>query len=217
MTGWERLWRDPNVVAEWEKIPPVPQVVEMANLLESQGRRRMLDLGCGLGRHTVYLAARGFEVTATDNAPTAIEACRKNLDAVDLDAELLHLDMTAMAFPPGRFDGVVASNVIHHADLSTLERILSTITEMLVPDGLFVWVTPTPRHFGFGQGREIEPGTWIGSEAADGDLPHHYSTESEVRELLQAYEILSIGEHDYRDEHGIRFHWRVLARKRDER
>jgi 2-polyprenyl-3-methyl-5-hydroxy-6-metoxy-1,4-benzoquinol methylase len=122
-----------------------------------------------------------------------------------------------MAFSPGRFDGVVASNVIHHADLATLKRIISTITEMLAPSGLFVWVTPTPRHFAFGQGREIEPGTWIGSEAPDGDIPHHYSTEAEVRELLHAYEILSMEERDYRDEHGTRFHWRVLAQKRDER
>ena len=216
MTGWQKLWRDPKVVAWWEKIPPVPQVVQMADLLESEGRLRILDIGCGLGRHTVYLAARGFEVTATDNAPAALDACRKNLDELNLDAELLQLDMTAMAFPPGRFHGVVASNVIHHTDLSTLKRIIRSITEMLAPGGLFAWVTPTPRHFAFGRGREIEPGTWIGSEAADGDLPHHYSTESEVRNLLHAYEILSMEERDYRDEQGTRFHWRVLARKRGE-
>jgi len=213
MTGWQDLWQDPKIVARWDKMPPVPQVVEMADLLVSEGRTRILDIGCGLGRHTVYLAARGFDVTATDNAPAALAACGKNLDDLNLRAELLKLDMAAMDFPPGRFDGVVASNVIHHADLATLERILASITDMLAPRGLFVWVTPTPRHFAFGRGREIEPNTWIGSEAADGDLPHHYSTEAEVRDLLHAYEVLSIGEHDYADDQGIRFHWRVLARK----
>ena len=211
--GWQDLWQDPKIVAHWEKIPPVPQVVEMADLLESADRRRVLDIGCGLGRHTVYLAARGFDVTATDNAPAALAACRKSLDDLNLHAELLQLGMTAMAFPSGRFDGVVASNVIHHADLATLERILTSITEMLAPAGLFVWVTPTPRHFAFGRGREVEPNTWIGSEAADGDLPHHYSTEAEVRALLHAYEVLAIEERDYRDDQGTRFHWRVLARK----
>ncbi|UCC67837.1 MAG: class I SAM-dependent methyltransferase, partial [Armatimonadota bacterium] len=179
-------------------------------------RRRVLDIGCGLGRHTLYLAARGFEVTATDDAPAALDACRKNLDELNLHAELLRLDMTAMAFPPGRFHGVVASNVIHHANLATLARIIRSITEMLAPAGLFIWVTPTPRHFAFGRGREIEPGTWIGSGAPDGDLPHHYSTEAEVRDLLHAYDILSMEERDYRDDQGTRFHWRVLARKRDE-
>jgi 2-polyprenyl-3-methyl-5-hydroxy-6-metoxy-1,4-benzoquinol methylase len=216
MKGWQELWQDPQVRARWEAMPPLPEVVQMADRLRAEGRNRVLDIGCGLGRHTVYLAARGFEVTATDNASAALDACRKNLDELNLDAELLQLDMTAMAFPPGRLHGVVASNVIHHADLSTLERIIGSITEMLAPGGLFVWVTPTPRHFAFGRGREIEPGTWIGSEAADGDLPHHYSTESEVRDLLLAYEILSMEERDYRDDQGTRFHWRVLARKREE-
>jgi tellurite methyltransferase len=211
--GWQDLWQDPKIVSRWAKMPPVPQVVEMADILESEDRRRILDIGCGLGRHTVYLAARGFDVTATDSAPAALASCRKSLEDLNLQAELLQLDMTAMDFPPGRFDGVVASNVIHHADLATLERILASITEMLAPHGLFVWVTPTPRHFAFGRGREIEPNTWIGSDAADGYLPHHYSTEAEVRELLHAYEVLSIGEYEYADEQGTRLHWRVLARK----
>lgn len=214
MTDWQKLWQDPNVVARWEKMPPVPQVVEMADLLEAEGRRRVLDIGCGLGRHTVYLAARGFAVTATDNAPAALAACRKNLNDLDLDADLQEVEMTALSFPPAHFDAVVASNVIHHADLATLRRIIASITDMLAPAGLFVWVTPTPRHFGCGQGREIEPRTWIGSNAPDGDLPHHYSTEAEVRHLLRAYDFLSMSEHEYRDELGARFHWCLLARKR---
>ena len=71
MTGWQKLWQDPQIAKLWSEFPPVPEVETMADLLEAEGGRRVLDIGCGMGRHTVYLAARGFEVTATDNAAAA--------------------------------------------------------------------------------------------------------------------------------------------------
>ena len=216
MTGWERLWQDPEVRARWEKMPPLPEVVDMADRLEVGGRRRVLDLGCGLGRHTVYLAARGFEVTASDNAPAAIEACRKNLAEVGLGADVTPLDMTKFPFREASFDGVVGSHVIHHTDRATLIRIVDLITRQLAPDGLFVWVTPSTRHHYCGKGEEIEPGTWVYAEHPEGPIPHHYCTEGEVRERLQAYEIISMHEHEHREGAIRRFHWRVLARKREE-
>lgn len=37
----------------------------------------VLDLGCGAGRASLYLQARGFEVTAVDASPGAVEVCRR--------------------------------------------------------------------------------------------------------------------------------------------
>ncbi len=37
---------------------------------------RVLDIGCGAGRHSLYLQEKGFEVLATDISPFAIEVCR---------------------------------------------------------------------------------------------------------------------------------------------
>ena len=213
MTGWEELWHDPKIRERWEAMPPLPEVVEMADRLEAEGRTRVLDIGCGLGRHTVYLAARGLNVTATDVASSAIEKCRENVQQAGLAATMVQLDMTEYPWSDGSFDGAVASNVIHHTDLATLRGIISSITRVLSDGGYFVWVTPTPRHFACGRGRELEPGTWVDSDEHDGHLPHHYSTEEELRDLLADYEILSLDEHEYRERENSRWHWRLLARK----
>lgn len=37
---------------------------------------RALDIGCGAGRHSLYLQKQGFDVTAIDNSPGAIEVCK---------------------------------------------------------------------------------------------------------------------------------------------
>jgi len=49
-------------------------------------RGRVLDVGCGAGRHCLYLQSKGLEVTGIDNSPLSIEVCRQRgvTDAVIL-------------------------------------------------------------------------------------------------------------------------------------
>jgi SAM-dependent methyltransferase len=194
-------------------MSPMLGVVRMADLLERAGRKRVLDIGCGSGRHVVYLAARGFAVTGLDIAPEAIEACREGLAEARLTATIVEGEMTDLPFADGSFDGIVASHVIHHCQLASLRRILDHVTRCLTPGGLLFWSTPTPRHFRWGRGKEVEPGTYVDADHPEGPIPHHYSTEEEVRELLEGYHILSIEEVAHRDEDHARFRWRVPAWK----
>ncbi len=53
---------------EWS--PDERKVVDLA-------RGRILDVGCGAGRHALYLQAKGLEVTGIDASPGAIEVCRR--------------------------------------------------------------------------------------------------------------------------------------------
>ncbi|HEY8562287.1 MAG TPA: class I SAM-dependent methyltransferase [Pyrinomonadaceae bacterium] len=41
-----------------------------------RARGRILDVGCGAGRHALYLQSKGFKVTGIDNSPGAIKVCR---------------------------------------------------------------------------------------------------------------------------------------------
>jgi SAM-dependent methyltransferase len=41
-----------------------------------QARGRILDIGCGAGRHSLYLQSKGFDVTAIDSSPGAVRVCR---------------------------------------------------------------------------------------------------------------------------------------------
>ena len=59
---------------------PSPLLVETARNLQPG---RALDLACGTGRNAVWLAERGWNVTAVDGSPTAIETLQKRCPAVD--------------------------------------------------------------------------------------------------------------------------------------
>ena len=105
------------------------------------GRRRVLDAGCGAGRNLPYLLARGFEVFAIDEDPAAIGAVKKLATAL---APKLPLDnirqgaLHVLPWPDGRMDAVICSAVLHFArDRTHFERMLDEMWRVLARGGLF--------------------------------------------------------------------------------
>lgn len=68
----------------------------------SRAKGRVLDLGCGAGRHSLYLQNKGFDVTGIDSSPLAIEVCRSRGLRKALVADMGHLD-----FEPSSFDTII--------------------------------------------------------------------------------------------------------------
>jgi len=63
---------------------------------------RILDVGCGAGRHSLYLQKEGYDVLGIDNSPLAIKVCRlRGL----LNAEVVPIE--DMDFPPNSFDTII--------------------------------------------------------------------------------------------------------------
>jgi SAM-dependent methyltransferase len=105
------------------------------------GRRRILDAGCGSGRNLPYLLARGFDVYAIDEDPAAITSVKKLAAAL---APKLPLDnirqgaLHVLPWPDGRMDAVVCSAVLHFArDRTHFDRMLDEMWRVLARGGLF--------------------------------------------------------------------------------
>jgi malonyl-CoA O-methyltransferase len=82
--------------------------------------RRVLDLGCGTGRHTLDLAEAGARVMALDQSPEMMALARAKLRGYEV-GWLLHRLPGALPFPDGRFAMTVLGLVAEHvADLDGL-------------------------------------------------------------------------------------------------
>lgn len=92
----------------------------------------VLDMGCGTGRHSVWLAAAGAHVTAIDFSEAMLaEARRKpHADAVTFVAHDLH---QPLPFADGSFDLVVSGLVLEH--VHDLQLFFSEARRMLKPTG----------------------------------------------------------------------------------
>jgi len=92
---------------------------------------RLLEIGAGTGQDSAYFKRQGCDVVAADLSPAMVERCRaKGIEAHVMD--FLHLD-----FPAGEFDAVFAMNCLLHVPNRDLPAVLSAITTMLRPGGLF--------------------------------------------------------------------------------
>ena len=115
--------------AQHEIQSPSPWVVRWATLIRPGGE--VLDVACGSGRHTRYLAARGCRVLAVDRDDAALTA----LAAVPgVRTQAADLEAVPWPFPPARFDGVVVANYLHRP-------LFSDLVAALRPGGVLIYET----------------------------------------------------------------------------
>jgi SAM-dependent methyltransferase len=104
--------------------------------LSADGRRSVLDAGCGTGRVAVELARRGATVTGVDLDPTMLAVARSKPGPIEwIEADLADPDLDLGR----RYDVVVAAgNVMIFLTPGTEGRTVTTMARHLVPGGLLV-------------------------------------------------------------------------------
>lgn len=103
---------------------------------------RLLDLGCGFGRHSYQAARLGASVVAVDASAGEVTSVRDTFAAMvvagELDLETVRVaavqgDALALPFPDGRFDRVIASEILEH--IPDDERAMAELARVLRPGG----------------------------------------------------------------------------------
>jgi len=183
MPTWDELLKR----EEFQQWEPAWAVIRFAKLLRERDLRRILDLGCGAGRHLVFLAREGFEAFGLDSSPVAPELSRGRLEEEGLKAELVQANMTEIPYPDGFFDGVIAIAAVYHGTLSEMRQAVREIHRVLKPGGWALIEFKSKRSYRYGKGREIEPDTFIAEGGGDAGIPHHYSDREEVEELTKEF------------------------------
>lgn len=80
------------------------EVVFLTDLLDLEPGTRVLDVGCGTGRHTVPLAALGAEVTGVDQSPAMLERAAVRAEAAGVPVTLVEGDARELPEDLGPFD-----------------------------------------------------------------------------------------------------------------
>ncbi|MEM6577268.1 MAG: bifunctional 2-polyprenyl-6-hydroxyphenol methylase/3-demethylubiquinol 3-O-methyltransferase UbiG [Pseudomonadota bacterium] len=99
----------------------------------------VLDLGCAGGFMSEALTERGAQVTGIDPAQEAIAAAKAHAEATGLGIRYDVGVGEALPYPDAQFDHVVCVDVLEH--VSDLKKVLSEITRVLRPGGLFLFDT----------------------------------------------------------------------------
>ena len=146
---------------------------------------RILDLGCGTGRHLVFMAREGFSVCGFDYSKDALNVARSFLESHELDADLKEGDMVSLPWSDNYFDAVVAWGVIYFNTLSKIKKTMKEINRVLKPNGRLLASFRSKDNFFYGWGKEIERDTFITVEREREGLIYHFFDEDGVRELFE--------------------------------
>lgn len=186
LTGAEEVW------FSWQK--PHELAIALAEEMLGRGMRRVLDVGCGGGRHLLYLAKEGFEVYGTDRSETGLAITRERLEREGLRAVLRRCDMTEVPFPNEFFDALLSIQVLHHNTLENIEKAAAEIRRALTGGGLFFANLLGKGDHKEGKGKKIEPGTYVCDSGIEAGMLHHFFTRQEVEDLLEGFDIMSLKE-----------------------
>jgi SAM-dependent methyltransferase len=135
----------------------------------------------------VHLAREGFKVHGTDISPTALRMSQEWLAKEGLATGVVLADMRQpLPFCDGAFEGLLSTQVIHHAPIAAVRWTIREIRRVLASGGLaFVTVSADAAHK---EGaREIEPGTFVPLSGPEAGLPHHIFSEEELRAEFQGF------------------------------
>jgi len=113
LKDWWRSFFDP-LIGEVMFVPKGRQsdreVEQVIRRSRTKAPRSVLDLACGVGRHSLLFAARGFKVTGLDYSKPFLRAARLAARKAGQDIRFVHGDMKNLkrCFAPSEFDMVVS-------------------------------------------------------------------------------------------------------------
>jgi SAM-dependent methyltransferase len=189
----------------WQASEPSSYVAtNLAAALTSTAERRLLDLGCGEGRHCLLAAQMGFLPVGVDYESMAIRRAQANARRAGLADRIQWVvgDVFALPFGPGSFGVVLDYGCLHHQRKSDWPRYLAAITALLKPGGYFLLSVFSTAFRAYGP----QERSW---HLAHGAYRRFFTAE-EIRWLFgRGFEVLRLEE----ERDGVRGFWHAVMRR----
>jgi len=180
---FEKVYEEPNAV--WTREEP-PE--ELIGLIESGQIKpcKVLDVGCGEGFYSIYLAKKGFEVVGIDFSENAIRLAKQNAEKVGVDVKFIVMDLVDLPELKEKFDFVLEWAILHCISFDKWKKHIENVSKLLNGNGKYLSTCFNVKDAKFG-----EPGERIRTvpeniRAASGSKLY-FSTLDEVKELLNPY------------------------------
>jgi 2-polyprenyl-3-methyl-5-hydroxy-6-metoxy-1,4-benzoquinol methylase len=186
------IWEKTHADRQWGSYPPEDLVRFIAKRYGSISREErssisVLDVGCGQGANTWFLAREGFAVTAVDISPSAIEKAKSYLKNERLEARFEVGDFGSLPYARESFDCIIDVESLYTGTSKDIAAAYAFLSSLLKPGGSFFTMSFSTACSNFGTGKKIEEHTFT-------DIPHgspstgiaHYFDRDELKSLFRS-------------------------------
>ncbi|HDK26429.1 MAG TPA: class I SAM-dependent methyltransferase [Candidatus Atribacteria bacterium] len=139
-TAEERFWNNPEVVKEFELMPPSPYWKKFFQQIKNPASKKVLDIGCGGGRNTQMLIELNFNTYACDYYIEMVKATRKRIARITNDQNIkkriIQASMLDLPYPDEYFNLILANGVFHNvSSKKEMETAIKESSRVLKPKG----------------------------------------------------------------------------------
>jgi len=157
--SWDPAWEELFRSREWGRYPNEHLIRFVARnfyAVPDRSSVRILDLGCGQGPNTWYMAREKFSVSGIDGSHSAVVQAQQRLESEHLQADLRVGDYLNLPWEEGVFDAVVDIASLYANRAQNFRDALREVRRVLKPGGLVFSLSFSKNTWGYGMGREIE-------------------------------------------------------------
>ena len=205
-----QIWKNPSIESYY-----------LLNRWKSQGKKEFLDLGCGLGRHSIQFAQNGFNVFSFDISQDAIEKTREWAKKEQLNLDYKIGDMLNLPYNNEQFDCILCRNVISHTDTEGMKNVIKELNRVMKKGAECYLTLGSKDTWGFKQTDWplVDENTRLRmEEGPEYKVPHFYVDYNLVKELFREFEIIDVYQvvdyYEKDNEISNSYHYHVLIRKK---
>jgi len=181
---FEKIYEKPKEVV-WTKTEPpkkLRELIENKTILPCKA----IDIACGEGNYSLYLASKGFDVLGIDISENAIKLAEKNASGKDLNIRFKVMDIQELEKLDEKFDFVFELGLLHNLPRELLEGYIEKVSKILNKDGKYVSV-----HFNLESKKYLskmfskENGE--GKDTLFSKMKLYFATQEEMKTLFEKY------------------------------
>ena len=206
---YEEVWKNPSVESYY-----------LINRWKLKNKKDFLDLGCGIGRHSILFGKNEFNVNCFDISEEAINRTKEWAEKENLQFEYKIGDMIKLPYDNEEFDCIYCKNVISHTDTDGIKQIIKELYRVMKNEGECYLTLSSKDTWEFKQESWplIDDNTRLRmDEGPEYKVPHFYADYNLIKELFKKFNIINIHQEIdyYEKEDGTKesYHYHILIQK----